>query len=296
MDLSENPSVLALIQAAKAEDLGPADVTTQLLANPEQPSRFRLLIKQAGVLAGAKIVPPILQAYDPKIDATFLDACADGAAFDKPPIEVAFLTGPLGSILAAERVVLNFLQHLSGIATLTRAYVDAVKETQAIILDTRKTTPGWRELEKYAVRCGGGRNHRAGLFDAVLIKDNHLAGVPTQRLASHVFDMLNGLDRPEDKPSLVHVEAENIEQAEQLFKVVGIDVVLLDNFDTDRLAQAVALRDRLGLKGKVALEATGGVTLETVGLIARTGVERISVGALTHSAQALDLSLERVCP
>jgi len=294
MDLARDASVLRLIDLAKAEDLAGGDITTQLMENSAQPARFRLVLKQPGVLAGAQIIPAILRAYDPAIEFTPSDVCRDGERFEQAPADIAVLRGQLGSILAAERVLLNFLQRLSGIATLTRRYVDAIEDAEARIYDTRKTSPGWRILEKYAVRCGGGYNHRSGLFDAVLIKENHLAGVELSGLADEVFSMLNRLGALEKKPDFVEVEAENLEQAEQLFKVVGIDVVLLDNFDTDQLAAAVKLRDRLGLKGKVALEASGGITLDGVGDVAATGVERISVGALTHSATALDLSLDRV--
>ena len=200
----------------------------------------------------------------------------------------------MGPILSAERVLLNFLQRLCGIATLTGSFVDAAAGTDAAIYDTRKTAPGWRVLEKYAVRCGGGRNHRRGLFDAVLIKDNHLAGVDPDRLAGTVFEMLNRLSTSDAKPAFVEVEADSPDQVEALLTVVGIDVVLLDNFSVENLREAVATRDRLGLGGKVALEASGGVTLETVTAVAETGVDRISIGALTHSPRAIDLSLERV--
>ena len=210
------------------------------------------------------------------------------------PTNLATVCGPLSAVLAVERVLLNFLQRLCGVATLTRAYVDAVAGTGAAIFDTRKTTPGWRALEKYAVRCGGGSNHRMGLDDAVLLKDNHLVGIEPRRLADSVFEMLNRLSARDAKPTFLEIEADCLEQVEQLLKVVGIDAILLDNFSVDQLGKAVALRDRVGLRGKVSLEASGRITLQTVRVVAETGVDRISVGALTHSATALDLSLDRV--
>ena len=177
---------------------------------------------------------------------------------------------------------------------MTRRYVEAIAGSTARIYDTRKTTPGWRTLEKYAVRCGGGCNHRHGLYDAVLLKDNHLAGIPTAKLAAHLFDLLNRLDTAGPNPPFVEVEADSLEQVEELFRVVGINAVLLDNFTLEGLREAVALRDARGLRGKVELEASGGITLNSVRAVAETGVERISVGAITHGATAIDLALERV--
>ena len=292
MTLENGESLAALIAMAKREDLGDGDLSTALLPNPRQPTEFRLMVKEPGVYAGVEVAPAVLQAYDDSIQISWSDLGVDGRKIEEPPRELATIRGPRGPILSAERVLLNFLQRLSGIATLTRRYVDAVAGTPATILDTRKTTPGWRTLEKYAVRCGGGRNHRQGLYDAVLIKDNHLAGVETPGLAATIFEMLNSLQTLGRRPSFVEVEADNLAQVEQLFKVVGIDVILLDNFSLADHRRAVELRDALGLGGKIALEASGGVNLDTVRAIAETGVDRISVGALTHSAPALDLSLE----
>jgi nicotinate-nucleotide pyrophosphorylase (carboxylating) len=286
--------VLQLIEMAKAEDLGSGDLSAGLMRDPGEPASFRLIAKQPGVFAGHEIAPAVLQAYDPSIRITWTGESIDGTKFQTVPVELATITGPVGAILSAERVLLNFLQRLSGIATLTRTYVDAIVGTRAGIFDTRKTTPGWRRLEKYAVRCGGGHNHREGLFDAVLIKDNHLAGLKTPWLAEHVSDMLNRLAAGGAKPAFVEVEADTLEQVEELFKVAGIDMILLDNFSLEDMRRAVALRDDRGLRGKVELEASGGITLDTVRAVAETGVDRISVGTITHSATALDLSMERV--
>lgn len=282
-----------LIALAKSEDLGSGDITTALLEDSDRASSFALTAKARGVFAGREIVAAILAAYDPAIELDWAKDARDGLPLESTRTCLATLRGPLGSILIAERVLLNFLQRLSGIATLTRSFVDAVRGTNAAIYDTRKTTPGWRSLEKYAVRCGGGCNHRFGLHDAILIKDNHLAGVPTERLAATLFGMLNRIDYA-NAPKEIEVEAQSVEQVEQILKVVGVDVILLDNFDVVSLGEAVALRAGLGLKERVKLEASGGVSLRTVWAIAETGVDRISVGALTHSAPALDIALDRI--
>jgi len=216
-----------------------------------------------------------------------------------PGETLATLAGPARSLLTAERILLNLVGRLSGIATLTRAYVDAVRGTRARIYDTRKTTPGWRRLEKYAVRCGGGSNHRLGLFDAILIKDNHLAlarqsagtGHLTPRQAvRQARDFADTMAAAHAAPPVI-VEVE-VDALEQLEEVLGEqpDLVLLDNMSPDQLRSAVALRDRVA--ASVELEASGGVTLERVGAIAASGVERISVGALTHAAVSLDVALD----
>jgi len=293
MSLSENPEVRPLLAAARREDFGTGDATSALLPDPGAAASFRLLARQPGVLAGCEIAEAVLQMYDEALVLRWREGMVDGAKFSRSPTELAVIDGSLAAGLAVERVLLNFLQRLCGIATLTRRFVDAVAETGVDILDTRKTTPGWRVLEKYAVRCGGGRNHREGLFDAVLIKDNHLAGVPVSRLAATVFEMLNRV--PSDpKPRFVEVEADSVDQVRELFKVVGIDAILLDNFSLTDLRRAVQMREEFDHGGKIKLEASGGVTLETVRAIAETGVDRISVGAITHSAAALDLSVERI--
>ncbi|MFQ5489347.1 MAG: carboxylating nicotinate-nucleotide diphosphorylase, partial [Phycisphaerae bacterium] len=283
--------VRVLAEMARAEDLGRrGDITSPLMEGPRKAGAFRLVARQPGVLAGRPLGAQIVDVFDSAVAVHWDDSVADGCPFE-PGQVLAWLEGPKGSILSLERVFLNFMQRLCGVATATRLYVDAVAGTGARIFDTRKTIPAWRLLDKYAVRCGGGCNHRMGLHDAVLIKDNHLAGVAPADLAGAVFAMLNRAASLEPAPALVEVEADTLEQVEQLCKVVGIDVLLLDNFSLDDLRRAVAMRDKLGLKGKVALEASGGVTLEAVRGIAETGVDRISVGAITHSAPAVDLAL-----
>jgi nicotinate-nucleotide pyrophosphorylase (carboxylating) len=283
-----------LIEAARREDLGTAgDLTTQLMT-PERREEKRSWViraRAAGRFCGRDVLPTLVEKLTPNTELTWLLA-ADRGDDVTPGDAIARLAGPTAEILAAERTILNFLQRLSGIATLTARYVTAVAGTGAEIFDTRKTTPGLRSLEKYAVRCGGGRNHRCGLHDAVLIKDNHLAGIPPDRLARGVFEMLNGADSLPARPRFVEAECDRLDQLGELLKVVGIDVILLDNFETSDLRRAVELRDAAGLRGKVALEASGGVTLDSVRRVAETGVERIAVGAITHSAPALDLGLD----
>jgi len=294
MDLTNDTAITRLIELARQEDLGAGDLSTSLAPDANEPAAFSLLLKQPGVICGTAIAQLVLRAYDPALEVRLSDGTLDGCGISEVPHELARIQGPLGSLLSSERVLLNFLQRLCGVATLTHAYVAAVAGTGAAIYDTRKTTPGWRVLEKYAVRCGGGKNHRMGLFDAVLLKENHFTQRTAQAMPGEVFRMLNKRSRASAKPSFVEVEAETVGQLKGLLSVTGIDVILLDNFACDDLRKAVQLRDRLGLKGKVALEASGGINLTTVGQVAETGVERISVGAITHSAPAIDLSMERV--
>jgi nicotinate-nucleotide pyrophosphorylase (carboxylating) len=286
--------VRRLIALAREEDLGlHGDVTTQLLPmhSAGATGTWHLTPRATGRFCGSELLPILLEELAPEVR---LDWCRATSLQEdlEPGQPVARLTGHVGQMLAAERTILNFLQHLSGIATLTSKFVSAVAGTHARIFDTRKTTPGMRSLEKHAVRCGGGHNHRTGLFDAVLLKDNHLAGIPTERLAHTVFDMLNRLAALPVRPSFVEVECDGLDQFAELLKVVGIDVILLDNFAPEALGKAVHLRNQEGLKGKVELEASGGATLESVRQIAQTGVDRIAVGAITHSAPILDLGLD----
>lgn len=279
-----------LIEAALAEDLGDrGDITTQM-AGLTGDTRAEIVARQSGVFCGGELLPALLRPAAPNV---LVKRAADAHGADvQAGSVVAELAGPVDEILAAERTLLNFLQRLSGVATLTRRYVDAITGTRAGVYDTRKTIPGWRDLDKYAVRCGGGRNHRHGLHDALLVKDNHLAGVSPDRLAFNVFELLNRAADLNPPPAFIEVEVDDTAQLAAVLKVVGVDVVLLDNFSIADLAAAVRARDDAGLAGKVELEASGGVTLANVRAVAETGVERISVGALTHSAPAFDLALE----
>lgn len=283
-----------IIELARQEDLGQVgDLTSQLLPETRFTSRGRwqLAAREEGRFCGAAILPILLESLAPEVQVDWLLPGADRAAVRAGDV-IARFSGLMCQMMAAERTVLNFVQHLSGVATLTSRYVAAAAGTHTKIYDTRKTTPGLRALEKYAVRCGGGHNHRSGLYDAVLIKDNHLAGIPTDRLSHAVFEMLSGLGRLPTRPTFVEVECDTLAQLSELLKVMGIDVILLDNFEPAGLREAVGLRDRVGLRGKVELEASGRATLETVREMAETGVERVAVGAITHSAGILDLGVD----
>jgi len=271
------------IDAALEEDIGPGDLTSAFFIPEGLRGSARIFAKQTAIAAGVETAAEVFRRVDSTLGLRTLAAAGQPLSPGQTVMEV---TGPVHSILTAERVALNFLQHLSGVATLTRRFVDAITETAAVILDTRKTTPGLRALEKAAVRAGGGQNHRFGLYDMVLVKDNHLAAdsaafAETLRRQIELFRK----DHPDIK---IEVEADTLDQVRAFLAVPGIDVILLDNMTTAELREAVRLR---GLS-RVKLEASGGVTLATVRQIALTGVDFISSGALTHSAGAVDFSLE----
>jgi nicotinate-nucleotide pyrophosphorylase (carboxylating) len=284
-----------LIQTARREDLGSGDVTSALLVAEEQIGVGTLVQRGVGVVCGLPIVEMVCRAYDERLRVEqipgFHMEIIEGRFSDARSTPLLRIRGPVRSLLAAERVILNFLQHLSGIATLTHRFVRRVEGTSAKIYDTRKTLPGLRVLEKYAIRRGGGNNHRAGLFDAVLVKDNHLAHIPLKDLAPFVGGIV-AKSRAEAPKRCIEIEVDTLDQLAEVLKVEGIDLILLDNMDCPRMATAVAMRDRSGRKAATLLEASGGVSLETVRPIALTGVERIAVGALTHSAAALDIGLD----
>jgi nicotinate-nucleotide pyrophosphorylase (carboxylating) len=286
-----------LIQLARREDLGPAmdDVTSRLTIPEDRVGVGTLLQKEIGIVCGLPLVEMICRAYDERLRVEqipgFHMEIIEGRFSDQRVTPLLRIRGPLRSLLSAERVILNFLQHMSGIATQTHRFVRRIEGTGARIYDTRKTLPGMRALAKYAVRAGGGENHRTGLYDGVLIKDNHLAGVASRDLASRLAEIVSR-SRGEAGVKFVEVEVDTLEQFREVIKVDGVDVVLLDNMDCPGMASAVEIRNSAGRKGKVAIEASGGVSLETVRSIAMTGVERISVGAITHSVQALDIALD----
>ncbi len=265
-----------LLDQALAEDVGDGDRTTLWTVPPEARGRGRILARARGVICGLPVAAEVFRRVEPRL--AFRPRVEEGAEV-APGQTVAEVEGPLSGILTGERVALNFLQRLSGIATLTRRFVEAVSGTKAVILDTRKTTPGWRLLEKYAVRVGGGQNHRMGLYDMVLIKENHIAAAGSLRAAVERVRARNREGLP------VEVEVRTLEELEEAL-ALGVRRILLDNMDLETLQEAV---ERTG--GRARLEASGGVTLETVRAVAETGVDFISVGALTHSAPALDLSL-----
>jgi nicotinate-nucleotide pyrophosphorylase (carboxylating) len=267
-----------VIAAALAEDVGGGDLTTEGVVPEELRCTAELLVEDGGVVCGVPFALEVFVALDSAVTGEAL--VDEGAHIDGTTV-VARLEGPARAVLTGERTALNLLGRLSGVATITSRYVDAVAGTGAIILDTRKTTPGLRELEKYAVRCGGGRNHRAGLYDAVLLKENHLrvAGGITHAVAS-----LPAAGVP------VEVEAETLDDVREAL-AAGVDRILLDNMSVGEVAEAVAL-----VSGRVPLEASGGITLETVRSFAETGVDFISVGALTHGARSLAVSLDVELP
>lgn len=272
-----------LVELALAEDVGPGDRTTEWTVSPEAQGRGVIVAKEALVVAGGEVASRVFRRVEPRLQVT-LEA-EDGEAVG-PEDRILQVLGPLQGILTAERVALNFLGRLSGIASQTRRYVEAVRGTPARILDTRKTTPGWRALEKEAVRAGGGENHRFGLYDMVLVKDNHL--VSGGGVAATV-----GRVEARNQPGLeVEVEVNTLQELEELLSF-RVDRILLDNMDLDTLGEAVARVRSLG-EGRPRLEASGNVNLQTVRGIAETGVDFISVGALTHSAPQADLSLRIV--
>jgi nicotinate-nucleotide pyrophosphorylase (carboxylating) len=284
-----------LIQMAKREDLGPAgdDVTSRLLVREGAVSVGTLYQKEIGVACGLPVVEMICRAYDERLRVELIPGfhmeIIEGRYSDQRQTPLLRIRGPVRSLLSAERVILNFLQRMSGVATLTQRFVRRVAGTTARIYDTRKTIPGFRLLDKYAVRAGGGENHRVGLYDGLLVKDNHLASVPVKELVAYLQPIVNQ-SRGEDAGRAVEIEVDTLEQFREVLKVDGVDVILLDNMDCPRMETAVELRNKSG-RG-VALEASGGVTLETARTIALTGVDRIAVGALTHSATALDIGLD----
>jgi nicotinate-nucleotide pyrophosphorylase (carboxylating) len=284
-----------IIQLARREDFGGDDVTSRLLVGEETIGVGTLLQKDVGVTCGLPIVEMICRVFDERLRVELIPGfhmdILEGRFSDARTLPLVRVRGPMRSLLSAERVILNFLQHLGGVATLTHRFVQRVKGTGAKIYDTRKTLPGLRVLEKYAVRRGGGFNYRMGLFDGLLVKDNHIAGVALRDLANVLGQSL-AKSRSENADRLVEFEVDSLEQLREVLKIDGEFVVLLDNMDCPKMQEAVELRDAMGKRGKIVLEASGGVMLETVRSIAMTGVDRIAVGALTHSAAALDISMD----
>lgn len=303
-----SPQTIQLIDFALDEDLGErGDVTAALLPDRDRFFSAAIAARREGVVCGLALAGVVVDAFNRRFGFSGSHAVrltplhrrdlpsrewADGDRVSSGDA-VALVDGPRHAVLSVERTLLNFLGRMSGVATLTQAFVAAAREKNAAVdvLDTRKTIPGWRELDKYSVRAGGGRNHRSGLHDAVLIKDNHIAGVPVGQLATHLAKLLSQLV---DRAALqfVEVEVDSLDQFRAIAGVGGVDIVLLDNFAIDDLRAAVAERDRLGLRGRLALEASGNVTLKTIGDIAATGVDRISAGAITHSAPNFDWGLD----
>ena len=277
----------ALIDLALREDVGEnlqtGDVTSAYFVPQDSISSAYIYAKQEGVLAGMEVAAEVFHRVNPELKVVQLKKDGDPLSQGERVLEVS---GHARSILTAERTALNFLQRLSGVATQTRAYVAKVETTNAKVLDTRKTTPGWRALEKGAVVAGGGKNHRMGLYDRAMVKDNHLVAENKLEALQDAIDRLHA-----DRAGVeVELEADTLEQVQGFLSLRGVDYILLDNMNYEMMRDAVAMRDDSG--SAVALEASGGVTIDTIAEIATTGVDFISVGALTHSAVALDLSLE----
>jgi nicotinate-nucleotide pyrophosphorylase (carboxylating) len=268
------------IAAALKEDIGAGDITTEFFVPDSLHASGRIVAREKAIVAGSGAAAEVFRKLDPSIDVQIIRGDGTEVAAGDVIIEVR---GLARSILKAERVALNFLQRLCGIATLTRQFVDAVGNHSVKILDTRKTTPGLRALEKAAVVAGGGENHRFGLYDMVLVKDNHLATFEgLSSLAARVRQLR------EERPNVrIEVEADDLEQVRAFVEIEGIDVILLDNMTTAQIREAVALRT-----DNIKFEASGGITLKNVNRIAATGVDCISVGSLTHAPRAIDIDLE----
>ena len=286
LDLKDWAVAKVLISLALAEDLGAeGDLTTQAMISPEQLGQVGIVCRKGGVICGLPFVAEVFRQMGSS--ATFTPLLIDGARVNAQQT-IGFVNGPVKDLLTAERTCLNFLTHLSGIATLTSLFVELLQGTKAAILDTRKTHPGYRRLEKYAVRAGGGMNHRMGLYDVIMVKDNHRdawhADLKQRSLSEAILHI-----RSKHAGTMLIVEVDTLDQFKEVLPI-NPDVILLDNMGIQTLNEAVAIRN--GVNSRVLLEASGGVSLETVKSIGETGVDRISVGALTHSAPALDIGFD----
>lgn len=293
--MSSKPQIEEIIDRALAEDLGKGDVTTEALIPGDQQGTGFIVVKREGILAGINVAKQVFHRVDPELKVEIL--LEDGARVE-PGSKVAKVSGSIASILKAERVALNFLQRLSGIASETNRYVKSVEGLPVRIMDTRKTTPGLRSLEKYAVRVGGGENHRMNLSEGILIKDNHLVALRSQglnikeivaRARQNAPLSSRGAKRRSNlraRRTQVEVEVRTVSEALEAVEA-GADIVMLDNMNLEDMRKAVK-----SIHGRALIEASGGVTLDNVRAVAETGVDFISIGALTHSAKALDISLE----
>lgn len=277
-----------LIETARLEDLGPdgIDATSECFIPNDVTGSAAFVNREPGTIAGLSVLKTVCKVYGGRV--TYSLHLSDGDPANAGA-QLATIQGPMRDLLAIERTALNIITHLSGIASLTAKYVACCRGTKATVYDTRKTLPGLRGLQKYAVTCGGGGTHRMGLYDAVLIKDNHLAGTPLDRLSDKLSESAEQARRLTPDIQFVMVEVDTLDQFREVLKA-PIDIALLDNMPLSTLTQAVAMRNQQA--PAIQLEASGGVNLETVGQIAQTGVDRISVGALTHSAKSLDIGLD----
>ena len=275
-----------LIRLAFAEDIGDGDHTTLCSIPETEEGRSRLLIKEEGVLAGVDVAIDVFHAFDPELQVeVFL---RDGS-YVKPGDVVFIVSGKVRSILQTERLVLNIMQRMSGIATITNTYMKLLEGTSAKVLDTRKTTPGMRIMEKQAVKIGGGENHRIGLFDMILLKDNHVD------FAGGIENAIRGAQnylKEKNKKLRIEIEVRNLDELEEALRVGGVDRIMLDNFTPTETLEAVKIAK--AMNDRVELESSGGITIETIREYAETGVDYISVGALTHSVKSLDMSLKAI--
>jgi nicotinate-nucleotide pyrophosphorylase (carboxylating) len=279
MDFSikENILIDKIIEQALLEDIGTGDITSESIIPSNLKAKGIIKSSEEGVVAGLDIACLVFQKLDPEV--IFQEKIKDGTKVVRGKV-LAEITGPARTILKGERVALNFLQRMSGIATITSKFCQEVEDSPVRIFDTRKTTPGLRILEKYAVRMGGGYNHRFGLYDAVLIKDNHIA------VAGGIKSAVNSVRKQISHMTKIEVEVENLSQLQEALEM-KVDIIMLDNMDLETMKEAVET-----VKGKALIEASGGITLEKVRKIAQTGVDLISIGALTHSVKSLDISME----
>ena len=277
-----------LIRNAFKEDIGSGDITTELLVPKNEVIKAAIILKEKATVAGLEIARKVFKAVNK--DIRFEAVSADGSQ-EKPGKIIAKIQGQAGSILSGERTALNFLSHLSGVATVTRSFVDQVKPYKAKIMDTRKTTPGLRELEKYAVALGGGHNHRMGLWDAVLVKDNHIAVLKAGARGINIKDIARLVKEKKPKGMKTDIEVRNLKEFQEVLEIPP-DIIMLDNMDISQIKKAVAMRDAQPSRKNVKIEVSGGVRLSNIKAIARAGVDMISIGALTHSAKAVDMSLE----
>ena len=273
----------SLLELAFAEDIGEGDHTTLCCISPTEQGASKLLIKEEGILAGIEIAKAVFSKLDSELE---IEVYIEDGSRVKPGDEAFVVRGKVQSILQAERLVLNIMQRMSGIATITNKYVKLLKGTKAKVLDTRKTTPGMRILEKQAVKIGGGANHRIGLFDMILLKDNHVdfaGGIENaiKRAQQYLKD--------KNKSLKIEIEVRSIDELKEALRVGGVDRIMLDNFTTDNTREAVEI-----VNGRVELESSGGITFDTIRDYALAGVDFISVGALTHSVKSLDMSLKAV--
>jgi nicotinate-nucleotide pyrophosphorylase (carboxylating) len=283
----ETDACRRLIKLSIDEDLSvDGDITSRALIPAEHQGKALFVARAAGVLAGVAAASLVFEAVDPRVIFRPILRDAENVS---PAGKIASVSGSLRSILAAERTALNFIQRLSGVATETSRYVQAVAGLPCQILDTRKTTPGWRLLEKYAVRCGGGHNYRVGLYDEILIKDNHLAGLQISDVRSQIVEAIRRARESQAPGISIEIEVDNLQQLDIALEQKP-DIILLDNMPVQQLRDAVRGRDQIC--PSVQLEASGGITLANVRAVAETGVDRISIGALTHSAPALDIALD----